>query len=365
MQQNRNTGIAPPLVIRFGAMGDMVVLTALLRTLHARFGSRVDLVLTERRLRPLLGAQPWIGALYCVSTRKIPYWLNPQLWQLTVRLHARGTGPVWICQTDDFTHELADRAGYDSQWWVSQRDYPMSAGEHCTDRLLRMARGTPRALSPSLPMPSTLSSRNSPRLVVPAAWHEEAGQWLAVRGLTDRPLVLIQAGNKRTTRLAPRRRRRNRKYWPERSWAVVVDHIHDVAPEAAVLLLGVRLECPLNRAILAHTASNTALDVAGDVPLTILAALCAQALGMISVDTGPAHIAAAVGCPLVVLFGDQDPCYIAPRSEHSPVEIVTGSARGERPMLAITPDAVIAAWQRLRSTNESAHRREPEQQYAT
>jgi heptosyltransferase-2/heptosyltransferase-3 len=117
MQQNRaNGGIASPLVIRFGALGDMVILTALIRTLHARFGSRVDLVLTERHLRPLLEAQPWIGTLYCVSTRKIPYRLNPQLWQLTARLRARGTGPVWVM-----------------------------------DRLLRMSRATPRALSPSMP----------------------------------------------------------------------------------------------------------------------------------------------------------------------------------------------------------------------
>jgi heptosyltransferase-2/heptosyltransferase-3 len=128
----------------------------------------------------------------------------------------------------------------------------------------------------------------------------------------------------------------------------------------------VRLECLLNRAILGRTTAHAALDVAGEVPLTILAALCAQALGMISVDTGPAHVAAAIGCPLVVLFGDQDPRYIAPRAEHSPVEAVSGSPDLERPMLAIAPDEVIAAWQRLRSTNESARRRtKPVQQYAT
>ena len=346
MQQNRRIEkIASPLVVRFGAMGDMVLLTALLRALHARFGSRVDLVFAERRLRPLLEAQPWIGNLYTIGTRKLPYWLSPHLWHLVRRLRARGKGPVWICQTDALTHDLVERADYDAPWRITQRDYPPLPGEHSIDRLLRMASDTPPALLPRAVPPQTPGI--VPRLVIPAEWQEETREWLAARGLEHRPLVLIQAGNKRTMRLAPRRRMRNRKYWPESSWASVIDRIHATTPQAVVLLLGVRLEGTLNRAILRHTTTNAAIDVAGQVPIPRMVALCARALGMISVDTGPAHVAAAVGCPLVVLFGDQDPRFIAPRSEHTPVEIVTGSRDLERPLLTITPDAVVAAWQRL------------------
>ncbi|MEW5297215.1 MAG: hypothetical protein WDW36_000439 [Sanguina aurantia] len=41
------------------------------------------------------------------------------------------------------------------------------------------------------------------------------------------------------------------------------------------------------------------------LPLGRLKALLEIAHSMISVDTGPAHLAAAMGCPLVVLFGER------------------------------------------------------------
>ena len=44
-------------------------------------------------------------------------------------------------------------------------------------------------------------------------------------------------------------------------------------------------------------------NAADDLPIPRLVALLARAAGLITVDSGPAHAAAAVGCPLVVLFG--------------------------------------------------------------
>jgi heptosyltransferase-3 len=172
--------------------------------------------------------------------------------------------------------------------------------------------------------------------------------------VSDRPIVLIQAGNKRTMRLGSRRRKRNEKYWPESNWATVIDHVHALTPDAAIILLGVRLESALNRAILRHTRTSAAFDAAGDVPIRRLLALSAQALGMISVDTGPAHVAAAVGCPLVVLFGTKHPSFYAPRGEASTVEVVAGSPDAERPMLDITPAAVTTAWERVLHATEVA-----------
>jgi ADP-heptose:LPS heptosyltransferase len=49
------------------------------------------------------------------------------------------------------------------------------------------------------------------------------------------------------------------------------------------------------------------------VPLGDLPALLAACRACVSVDTGPAHIAAAVGCPLLTIFGPSDPARFAPR----------------------------------------------------
>lgn len=67
--------------------------------------------------------------------------------------------------------------------------------------------------------------------------------------------------------------------------------------------MGVPNESRLNEAILDLTTTRRARNVARDLPLHRLLALQERAIGMISVDTGPAHSAGALGCPLVVLFG--------------------------------------------------------------
>ena len=322
----------------------MVILTALIRALHFRFASEIDIA-CGGWLQPLLDGQPGVGQIVSLYTRRLPFVLNPQQWAFVEWLRARGPGPVWICQTDDVSHSLARRAGYDARWCVTQREYPRLPDEHAVDRLLRMADATPPMVAPLGARATPL--RFAPKLVVSARSADDAQSWLQGRNLHERPLVLIQAGNKRTMRLGARTRARNKKYWPEERWAVVIDGIHRKLPDAAILLLGVRLESPLNRAMLRHTRSRAAVDVAGQVPLQRLIALCERARAMVSVDSGPAHVAAAVGCPLVVMFGSQDPAFYAPRGESSPVEIVVGSRTSDHPLLDITPNAVLAALERL------------------
>lgn len=337
-------GNGRPLIVRFGAMGDMVILTVLIRALHRRFDTDIDIA-CGGGVRPLLEAQPGVGKIFSLHGRRLPYVSSPQQWAFVHRLRAHRPGPAWICQIDEASHSLINRAGCGAPWCVSQRDYPRAPGEHAADRLLRMANATPPMLALGCHLPESVAT--APTLVVPAEHRRDADAWLRERQLQDRPLVLIQAGNKRTMRFGSRLRARNTKYWPEHRWATVIDGIQRSSPDAAILLLGVGLESFLNRSILKRTDSRRAVNVAGDIPIPRLLALCARAQAMISVDTGPAHVAAAVGCPLVVLFGCQDPSFYAPRSASSAVEIVMGSPRSDHPMLDISPDAVLAAWERL------------------
>jgi heptosyltransferase-2/heptosyltransferase-3 len=57
-----------------------------------------------------------------------------------------------------------------------------------------------------------------------------------------------------------------------------------------------------------------------------LLALLSMAHSCISVDTGPAHVAAALDCPLVVLFGQANPSRFRPVSRTSPVQVIQGFA---------------------------------------
>jgi len=75
-----------------------------------------------------------------------------------------------------------------------------------------------------------------------------------------------------------------------------------------------------------------------------LFALCEIAHSMISADSGPAHSAAALGVPLLVLYGTQSPKVWLPRSSGgSPVIAVGGPPQVER-VEQISVDAVYEAW---------------------
>jgi ADP-heptose:LPS heptosyltransferase len=52
-----------------------------------------------------------------------------------------------------------------------------------------------------------------------------------------------------------------------------------------------------------------------DAPLPILAGLLAQARVFVGNDSGPGHLAAALGCNVVSLFGPGDPRQFAPRGK--------------------------------------------------
>ncbi len=71
--------------------------------------------------------------------------------------------------------------------------------------------------------------------------------------------------------------------------------------------------------------------------LGVYAALLARAAVMVSNDTGPAHMAAAVGAPLVSVMGPSDPALWRPRGPAERVQVLGGQGRWP------TADEVLAA----------------------
>jgi ADP-heptose:LPS heptosyltransferase len=334
-----------PLVVRFGSMGDMVISLALIHALHKRFGAPVDVISSGSWTRPLLESQPGVGHLYLIRSRKTPYAFSPEQWQLVRTLRERGPSPTWICDPNDKVRWLIAHAGIPDSQVLDVRSMAPVAREHAVDKWLRFAAASPAAMNGSA---SPVSKIRVPPLNVPDAWRTDLDQWLRARDLAERPLVLIQAGNRRTMKWArPRQRVSNTKYWPEQRWAEVIDYIAESRPDAAILLTGVPQESALNREILDFTTTRHAYDVASDLPMSRLLALQERAIGMVSVDTGPAHSAAALGCPLVVLFGTASLDFYAPRSRSGAVICLREFDQGTPSMMAIPADQVIDAWKSL------------------
>jgi ADP-heptose:LPS heptosyltransferase len=343
-----------PLALRCGALGDMVLLTALIRVLHAEFRAPVDIVTSGTWSAPLLRGQPGVGEIFSVRSRKTPYWMSIDQQRVVRQLRARGVGPTWFCDGDAASRPLLERAGIPGQYIVDVRDHPLLPGEHATQQWRRLAQIMPSAVSAA---PRTEIDAVLPGcyLEVTQARRAELAAWLKPRGLADQPLILIQIGNKRTMRRGPRRLAVNNKYWPYERWAEVLRYLRQRHPRHALVLLGTGPEFQLNQELASLAGIDGLHNVADDLPIPRLVSLLDRAAGLVTVDSGPAHAAAAVGCPQVVLFGKALPSLYRPwGTAGADVQLLAGSIDAKPDMLGIDASSVIAAWSALRLRDNSA-----------
>jgi lipopolysaccharide heptosyltransferase II len=120
-------------------------------------------------------------------------------------------------------------------------------------------------------------------------------------GASDRPLVVMHVGAGMPA-----------KRWPARHWQTYSAAF--VARNAAqVVLVGGAAERPLAAKIVGGLG-NAVADWTGQLSLDELAALLERADVFVGADSGPAHLAAAVGTPVVALFsGTNQPAQWQPR----------------------------------------------------
>jgi lipopolysaccharide heptosyltransferase I len=91
------------------------------------------------------------------------------------------------------------------------------------------------------------------------------------------------------------------KRWPLGSFAAVLDRLHKDG-RGPVVVIGSTEDRHDVEALRAMTTAPF-IDLTGVVPLGCLPALLSKSTAMITNDSGPMHIAAAVGVPVVALFG--------------------------------------------------------------
>ncbi len=99
------------------------------------------------------------------------------------------------------------------------------------------------------------------------------------------------------------------KHWQEDRWARVADALAEQL-DAPVVFSGSAHELNLARRIADHMR-RPACIMAGDTRISQLAALFQRAYIVLGPDSGPLHLAAAVGVPTIALFGPADPAEFA------------------------------------------------------
>ncbi len=340
---------APPLVIRFGAFGDMVLLTPLLRVLHLRYGQPCIVLGSGNWLEPLFVGHPDVHATVALASRRRPYWLDATQRRLVTQLRGQPSGPVYVC--DDYSIDkirwLLHRAQVpDDRCVFANPDCMLRKGDHWIDRWHRFGAMTPAAFASAQPA-RVQDMPDAPRLTVRDADRADLHAWLGARGLDDAPLVLLQPGNKRTLKRGRAGQIGDSKQWPLANWAALIHAVLERCPDAKIVLCGTPPEAPLLRAI-AAAADSARVSMTQEGPtLRRLLALCERAVAMISIDTGPAHAAAALGCPLVVLYGSAPPSLWLPRSPTGSPVIALGGLPNRNRVDQIPLGEVVAAWRTL------------------
>jgi heptosyltransferase-1 len=100
------------------------------------------------------------------------------------------------------------------------------------------------------------------------------------------------------------------KLWPNDRFASLADKIISEY-KVKIVFTGSPHDDPIIQDIL-FSMKGRAMNLAGRTTLKMLAALYEKAALVISTDTGPMHLAAAVGTPVVALFGPTAPWRTGP-----------------------------------------------------
>ncbi len=125
----------------------------------------------------------------------------------------------------------------------------------------------------------------------------------------DQLLTSLRIGHAPLALLSPSARY-SFKAWPLDRFAALADWLADQG--AAVALIGHQEEVLIGQQIITLTRSKPR-NLMGQTLLPQLAALMKRSALFVGNDGGPMHMAAAVGCPVLGLFGPTDPQVWGPR----------------------------------------------------
>jgi ADP-heptose:LPS heptosyltransferase len=137
------------------------------------------------------------------------------------------------------------------------------------------------------------------------------------------------------------------KLWPGTHWATVTETL---SQDAAIVVVGSHEQRARHHQIVA-SCGGTVADFTGETTLAELIALLDRAALHIAGDTGSSHIAAALGIPVVGIYGSSDPIRLAPYAQsHNLLSGIDECTRrcphwcatAYRCLRTITPDRVVA-----------------------
>ncbi len=345
------------LVIRLDLIGDLVLSLVVVRLLKRTYPeAEIDLlalpssakvITTDPDLAEIISYDPNIW-------RRPKALLQMKNWRearaLRRRLQARKYD-LAISTFGPWAALIAVLSGARRVLGFAQESYPglltdSVPGQHWTDAdhlhevdyCLRLAQAAGASVGPDDRIPT---------LSVSAHAQKEAADLLQQEGIErNKPLIACHVSSNNG----------QAKRWPIPYWAKLADHLIG-EDDCTLIFTGAPDDLPLISAI-TQRMREPAYNLAGKTNLSQLAAVLQTVDLLITGDSGPMHIAAAVGTTLIAIHGPTDPALSGPVSPHatilrdpiwcSPCYKAKGAPADCRfyttqCMKNVTPDQVLAA----------------------
>lgn len=198
---------------------------------------------------------------------------------------------AWLARTP---HRVG-RAGRGMDFFLTRRQ-PVTA-THMADAMLQ-----------TMPVAPEAAPRRRLFVALSAEERDAARRLLTEVGLDgNRPVLAVNAGTSAT---------RAQKRWPAEHFAAALDALHDVP---CVLVGAGAEEAAIAERIVSLAGRARPVNLVGRTGIKELAALLELCDALLTADSGPMHLATAVGTPTVALFGSTDPGVTGPYDDVSRV----------------------------------------------
>ena len=293
MGTNKRSAPLKILILKPSSLGDVVQALPVLRLIKRHLPDSQIYWWIDSRLAPLLEGDPDLTGTILFDRR---HWVRPQNWS-TLWHSIR-----WIReQAFDWVIDLQCLFRSGSFAWLANGaltvglDEPREGARAFYDIAVRRPSYHTHAIDWYLGV--------LPVLGVPVSW---AFDWLPIR--SDAAETVRQraaSANGRWFIIQPGARWAN-KCWPTEHFAELVRRLATTYPDLRFAILGGEQDVPRGEAI-ARVAPQRCLDLTGRTSLAEMVEWIRLSQLMVTNDTGPMHVAAALGKPVIAVFGPTEP----------------------------------------------------------
>jgi heptosyltransferase-1 len=310
------------LIIKPSALGDIALALPALCALHERFPQAEISWLVRPEFAPLLEDHPYLKRLILFDRKKLA-----RAWQSLDALRAlrhllKELRSLQFDAVFDFQGLLRSallaratrcplryglaNAREGATLFYTQRIVQDADKLHLVDYYLKIVRAAGARVT-------------APRFLLPTVSQatESINQCLTTRRIEPQTYVVLVAGSAHGD-----------KCWPTPRYTKLIGRIH-ARFSLPVIAVGSKAE----RAGIQHMADaceGPVLNLAGQTNLKELVALLRQARLVISNDTGPGHLGAALGVPLVMMFSWSNPARIYPYGRPECMVAIDPFSRGKQ-----------------------------------